>query len=151
MPRTNYRVSITPPGREAVQPPYRDYYPVVLCNGALLNLPIEPLPGGREAIALLMSNQTDFAVEKELGASLSKVAAEFSSEAIVGIPTLGLDYARIVARIWDLRITSPWGTPGSFGIPTSIPWEFTPSPVPERTKSCIWIRCWSSASPESGR
>jgi adenine/guanine phosphoribosyltransferase-like PRPP-binding protein len=99
MPRTTYHVSITaPPDREALLPPYRDHYPVALYNGTLLHLPIQPLPGGREAIALLMSNQTDFAVEKQLGASLCKVAAEFSPEAIVGIPTLGLDYARIVAR-----------------------------------------------------
>jgi adenine/guanine phosphoribosyltransferase-like PRPP-binding protein len=99
MPRTNYHVSITsPPGCEALSPPYRDYYPVTLCNGARLNLPIQPLPGGREAIALLMSNQTPFEVEKELGSLLTKLAAEFSAEVIVGIPTLGLDYARIVAR-----------------------------------------------------
>jgi adenine/guanine phosphoribosyltransferase-like PRPP-binding protein len=99
MPRTNYRVSITAhPERAASLPPYRDYYPVALSNGTRLNLPIQPLPGGREAIALLMSNQTDFAVEKELCAELGKVAAEFSPEAIVGIPTLGLDYARTVAR-----------------------------------------------------
>lgn len=99
MPRTNYQVSITARADgEAFSPPYRDHYPVVLRNGTVLNLPIQPLPGGREAIALLMSNQTDFAVEKELGASLSEVAAEFSPEAIAGIPTLGLDYARIVAR-----------------------------------------------------
>jgi adenine/guanine phosphoribosyltransferase-like PRPP-binding protein len=99
MPRTNYHVSITAlPGCEASPPPYRDYYPVTLCNGAHLNLPIQPLPGGREAIALLMSNQTPFEVEKELGSLLSKLAAEFTSEVIVGIPTLGLDYARIVAR-----------------------------------------------------
>jgi len=99
MPRTNYHVSITPsPGCGASPAPYRDYYPVTLCNGALLNLPIQPLPGGREAIALLMSNQTPFEVEKELGTLLSKLAAEFSAEVIVGIPTLGLDYARLVAR-----------------------------------------------------
>src|SRR5260221_5296160 len=99
MPRTNYHVSITPhPGCEASPPPYRDYYPVTLCNGTRLNLPIQPLPGGREAIALLMSNQTPFEVEKELSSLMSRVAAEFSAEVIVGIPTLGLDYARIVAR-----------------------------------------------------
>src|SRR5260221_6236586 len=99
MPRTNYHVSITPhPGCEALPAPYRDYYPVTLCNGTQLNLPIQPLPGGREAIALLMSNQTSFEVEKELGSLMCKLAAEFSPEMIVGIPTLGLDYARIVAR-----------------------------------------------------
>jgi adenine/guanine phosphoribosyltransferase-like PRPP-binding protein len=99
MPRTNYNVSIPSlPGCEAPPAPYRDHYPVTLCNGAQLNLPIQPLPGGQEAIALLMSNQTPFVVEKELGSLLCKLAAEFPSEVIVGIPTLGLDYARIVAR-----------------------------------------------------
>jgi adenine/guanine phosphoribosyltransferase-like PRPP-binding protein len=98
MPRTNYHVSITPAaGGGASHPPYRDYYPVTLCSGAVLNLPIQPLPGSQQAIALLMSNQTPFKVEKELAISLSKLAAEFSAEAIVGIPTLGLDYARLVA------------------------------------------------------
>jgi adenine/guanine phosphoribosyltransferase-like PRPP-binding protein len=99
MARTNYHVSITAPsGTGSPTPPYRDYYPVPLRNGTYLNLPIQPLPGGEEAIALLMSNQTPFEVERELGSSLSKLAAEFSAEAIVGIPTLGLDYARWVAR-----------------------------------------------------
>jgi adenine/guanine phosphoribosyltransferase-like PRPP-binding protein len=63
-----------------------------------LNLPLEPLPGGDKAIALLMSNQTPFEVEKELGSLLTHLAAEFSAQVIVGIPTLGLDYARLVAR-----------------------------------------------------
>jgi adenine/guanine phosphoribosyltransferase-like PRPP-binding protein len=99
MPRTNYHVTITSaPGSGASHPPYRDFYPVTLCNGALLNLPLQPLPGGADAIALLMSNQTPFDVEKELGSLLTKLAAEFSAEVIVGIPTLGLDYARLVAR-----------------------------------------------------
>jgi adenine/guanine phosphoribosyltransferase-like PRPP-binding protein len=98
MPRTNYHVSITRlAAGEAPAPPYQDYYPVTLCNGVQLNLPIQPLRGGREAIALLMSNQTPFEVEAELGSLLSALAADFSSEVIVGIPTLGLD-ARIVAR-----------------------------------------------------
>lgn len=103
MTRTNYHVSITPPGGGPQSPPYRDVYPVTLCSGAQLHLPIQPLPGGQEAIALLMSNQTPFEVETELGALLSKLAAQFSPEAIVGIPTLGLDYARIVARDLGFR------------------------------------------------
>ena len=98
MPRTTYHVTITPPPGRKSPPPYRENYPVTLCNGAQLNLPLQPLPGGEQAIALLMSNQTPFEVERHLGSLLSKLAAEFSSEVIVGIPTLGLDYARIVAR-----------------------------------------------------
>ncbi len=77
---------------------------MTLCNGGQLNLPIQPLPGGRQAIALLMSNQTPFEVERELASLLRALAAEFSPEVIVGIPTLGLDYARLVAR--DLGFTN---------------------------------------------
>jgi adenine/guanine phosphoribosyltransferase-like PRPP-binding protein len=99
MPRTTYHVSITPaPAAAVAPPPYHDYFPVILNTGAQLNLPIQPLPGGDEAIALLMSNQTPFEVEQELGASLCTLAADFSAQAIAGIPTLGLDYARLVAR-----------------------------------------------------
>lgn len=99
MPRTHYHVSLTDtPGARAPEPPYADTYPVSLVNGALLHLPLQPLPGGNEAIALLMSNQTPFAVEAQLGALLSRLAQPLAAEAIVGIPTLGLDYARLVAR-----------------------------------------------------
>jgi adenine/guanine phosphoribosyltransferase-like PRPP-binding protein len=99
MPRTNYHVFISPDsGAAPASAPYHDFYPVTLCNGARLHLPIQPLPDGREAIALLMSNQTPFDVEQALGTALSALAAGFAAEAIVGIPTLGLDYARWVAR-----------------------------------------------------
>jgi adenine/guanine phosphoribosyltransferase-like PRPP-binding protein len=98
MARTHYHVSITPAGGKAPDPAYSDVYPVALRNGRRLNLPIQPLPGGQEAIALLMSNQTPFAVETELGAALATLATEFDADAIAGIPTLGLDYARLVAR-----------------------------------------------------
>jgi adenine/guanine phosphoribosyltransferase-like PRPP-binding protein len=96
MPRTNYHVWISEPTGEPA--PYQDYYPVTLCSGAQLNLPLQPLPGGERGIALLMSNQTPFEVERELGSLLSRLARECSPEVIVGIPTLGLDYARLVAR-----------------------------------------------------
>jgi adenine/guanine phosphoribosyltransferase-like PRPP-binding protein len=99
IPRSSYHVSINPPSDcTPAAPPFRDCYPVLLRNGAQLILPIQPLPGDREAIALLMSNQTSFGVEHQLGALLSELAAEFSAEVIAGIPTLGLDYARLVAR-----------------------------------------------------
>jgi adenine/guanine phosphoribosyltransferase-like PRPP-binding protein len=97
--RTSYHVSMTPASEcTPAASPFRDCYPVTLCNGAQLILPIQPLPGDREAIALLMSNQTSFDVERQLGGLLTRLAAEFAAEAIVGIPTLGLDYARLVAR-----------------------------------------------------
>jgi adenine/guanine phosphoribosyltransferase-like PRPP-binding protein len=99
MPRTSYLVTLSPASAPApTGAPYHDVYPVALRDGSRLNLPLQPLPGGLEGIALLMSNQTPFEVEKALGAMLSKLAAEFAPEVIVGIPTLGLDYARLVAK-----------------------------------------------------
>ena len=99
MPRTDYHVTLTPAsGKAPTPPPFQDIYPVMLTNGSRLHLPIQPLPGGEKAIALLMSNQTSFTVEEQLGSMLSKLAAEFRADVIVGIPTLGLDYARWVAR-----------------------------------------------------
>ena len=89
---------LTPAGTVADASPYQDHYPVTLPGGEQLILPIQPLPGGREAIALLMANQTPFAVEAAMGALLTRLAGEFRPEVIVGVPTLGLDYARIVAR-----------------------------------------------------
>lgn len=96
--RMNYRAWISPPAEHEARPPYTEYYPVTLCSGAQLHLPLQPLPDGEQAIALLMSNQTPFEVEQALSVLLSGLAAEFSAEVIVGIPTLGLDYARNVAR-----------------------------------------------------
>jgi adenine/guanine phosphoribosyltransferase-like PRPP-binding protein len=81
-----------PPG-----PPYTDTFPVRLHDGTYVILPIEPLPGTEQAIVLLMSNQTPFTVEHKLSALLAELAAEFQPEIIVGIPTMGLDYARLVA------------------------------------------------------
>jgi hypothetical protein len=40
-----------------------------------------------------LSNQTPFTVEQALAPLLSELADGFAPEAIVGIPTLGLDYA----------------------------------------------------------
>jgi adenine/guanine phosphoribosyltransferase-like PRPP-binding protein len=99
MARTTYQVSLTSPSQSGfASPPFQESYPVRLFDGSLLELPIQPLPGGERAIALLMSNQTQFSVEDRLITLLAQLARPFAPEVIVGIPTLGLDYARLVAR-----------------------------------------------------
>lgn len=98
-PRTAYQVSIdSTPAAKIAAPPYADFYPVRLCDGSRLMLPIQPLPGGEQGIALLMSNQTPFSVERHVASLLSRLAREFEPEVIAGIPTLGLDYARLAAQ-----------------------------------------------------
>jgi adenine/guanine phosphoribosyltransferase-like PRPP-binding protein len=99
MPREHYLAFLTElPTEEVPRAPYAEYYPVQLGDGSQLNLPIEPLPGTDEAIVLLMSNQTPFAVERKLTSLLTDIAAQFRPEVIVGVPTMGLDYARAVAH-----------------------------------------------------
>ncbi|GAN95429.1 phosphoribosyltransferase [Komagataeibacter europaeus NBRC 3261] len=73
-------------------------YPVRLVDGSTLVLPLRPLPGGEKAIALLMSNQTGFAVERVLIRLLTDMVRELKPEVIVGVPTMGLAYARPVAE-----------------------------------------------------
>lgn len=73
-------------------------YPVRLTDGSTLVLPLRPLPDGQKAIALLMSNQTDFIVEREIIRLLTAMARELAPEVIVGVPTMGLAYARPVAE-----------------------------------------------------
>ncbi len=78
--------------------PYQSHYPVELLDGSTLELPLRPLPGGEGAIALLMSNQTPFAVEDALAPLIARVASTFSPDCVAAVPTMGLDYARLTAR-----------------------------------------------------
>jgi adenine/guanine phosphoribosyltransferase-like PRPP-binding protein len=73
-------------------------YLVRLHDGCCLSLPLIPLPGDDRAIALLMSNQTSFRVERNIVERMAKLARAASPEAIVGVPTLGLAYARPLAE-----------------------------------------------------
>ena len=50
------------------------------------------------AVALLMSNQTSFEVERNVVQRLTAVARAAAPDVVVGIPTLGLTYARPVAE-----------------------------------------------------
>jgi adenine/guanine phosphoribosyltransferase-like PRPP-binding protein len=100
MNQPHYHVSILASAQviASPQPPFQEYYPVRLLDGSYLNLPLQPFPDGQQAIALLMSNQTPFVVEQALTPLLAQAAKEFEPEAIAGVPTLGLDYARAVAK-----------------------------------------------------
>jgi len=74
------------------------HYSVPLADGSRLSLPLTPLPGGEKAVALLMSNQTSFAVERKIVERMIEPVRAAAPQAVVGIPTLGLTYARPVAE-----------------------------------------------------
>jgi adenine/guanine phosphoribosyltransferase-like PRPP-binding protein len=81
---------------------FTSHYPVRLADGCRLCLPLTPLPGGDKAVALLMSNQTSFAVERNIAERMTEKARAAAPEVVVGIPTLGLTYARPVAEALGL-------------------------------------------------
>jgi adenine/guanine phosphoribosyltransferase-like PRPP-binding protein len=77
---------------------FSTHYPVKLTDGCRLSLPLTPLPGGAKAVALLMSNQTSFLVERNIVQRMTELARASAPDAVIGIPTLGLPYARSVAE-----------------------------------------------------
>lgn len=74
------------------------YYRTQLHDNSLLDLPIQPFPNKRSAIALLMSNETSFDVEQAIIERMFQQIEAIQPEVIVGVPTLGLGYARELAK-----------------------------------------------------
>lgn len=85
--------------KEVPHPPYQNSCPVQLPDGDWLDLPLLPLPPDFDtAIAFLCSNQTTFEVEDRLTTEMAKLAQQWNPEVVIGMPTLGMVYAPIVAR-----------------------------------------------------
>ncbi|MEM8732349.1 MAG: phosphoribosyltransferase [Pseudomonadota bacterium] len=82
----------------AIEAPYQDRYPARLADGRVLALPIRPLAGTQTAIASLILNQASFAVEASLADVLARRIGEVEPDIVVGLPTLGLSLARLVAE-----------------------------------------------------
>jgi len=62
-------------------------------------LPIRQLPDNpSEAVASLILNQASIAVHDELGDILANAVRDFEPEVVIGLPTLGLTVANVVAR-----------------------------------------------------
>ncbi len=86
-----------PQGRPP-QPPYRFGYPVALPDGRVLELPLRALPDGKHAVASLIANQASFEVAAALADHMAELARANDAELVVGMPTLGLTFAPLVAE-----------------------------------------------------
>ncbi len=95
-----YWQELTPdvPAHFSGTPPYRFGYPVRLPDGRLLVLPLRQLPDGRHAVASLIANQASHAVVAALADHMAEQARSFAPEIVVGLPTLGLAFASLVAE-----------------------------------------------------
>jgi adenine/guanine phosphoribosyltransferase-like PRPP-binding protein len=81
------------------QPPYQGGYRCRLPDGDYLELPFLPLPPSFDrAIAFLCSNQTSFEVEDRLSTYMTDMVRDLHPEIVVGMPTLGMVYASLVAK-----------------------------------------------------
>src|SRR5262245_30242795 len=86
------------PVAEATKPPFQASYPARLPDGRVLVLPLRPLPDGEHAVASLIANQASFAVVAALADAMARLAGAASPDIIVGLPTLGLTFAPLVAQ-----------------------------------------------------
>ena len=80
------------------QPPFRLGYPVGLSGGGVLVLPLRPLPDGKHAVASLIANQASLAVVRALARSMTELARPAAADFVIGVPTLGLALAPLVAQ-----------------------------------------------------
>ena len=99
-PTTGYwqELTATIPARFAASPPYRFGYPVRLPSGRFLVLPLRRLPDGDRAVASLIANQASNVVVAALADHMAERARELDAVVAVGLPTLGLAFASLVAE-----------------------------------------------------
>lgn len=87
-----------PPARFSFTPPHHHGYPVRLADGQVLVLPLRRLPDGVHAAASLIANQASHAVVGSLADAMADEAQRFQADCVVGLPTLGLSFAALVAE-----------------------------------------------------
>lgn len=83
----------------AVTAPYRYGYPARLPDGRFLVLPLRCLPDGERAVASLIANQASFSVVRTLSGFMAEDARSLGAEVVVGMPTLGLVFAPLMADL----------------------------------------------------
>lgn len=103
-----------PAGSFSEAGPHEGFFPVSLCCGQQICLPIRPLADGQHALASLIVNQASFAVLDTLAAELAGRIRAFEPDVVVGLPTLGLTLASEVAKKLGHTRYVPLGTSRKF-------------------------------------
>ena len=90
--------------------PWQFGYPARLPDGRVLMLPIRPLANEpTHAVASLLLNQAALGVVEVLGGMLAAQLRNLQVDTVVGLPTLGLALASVVARDLDHTRYVPMG------------------------------------------
>lgn len=84
---------------KAIPAPWKYGYPAQLPDSRILMLPIRQIAGQpSEAMASLIINQASLSVHDELGDMLAEAVRDLDPEVVIGLPTLGLTLAKVVAQ-----------------------------------------------------
>lgn len=120
---------------QAAAPPYRDRYPAVLPDGAVLDLPIRDF--GDFGVAGFIANQASFPVVRRLAALMTDVARPFGATMVVGMPSLGQVFAPLVAEaLGHANWVAPgWSRKRWYEEVLSVPVHSITSPVERR----LWL------------
>ena len=105
---------IHPPKSFETQTSHSGFFPATLDDGRQICLPIRPVSDGQHALASLIINQASFAVQDVLAEGLAAKLSVHAPEVIVGLPTLGLTLAAMVARKLGHSRYVPLGTSRKF-------------------------------------
>jgi adenine/guanine phosphoribosyltransferase-like PRPP-binding protein len=120
-PTTSYWQTIeTAVPAERLRPPFQFGYPALLPDGRYLILPIRRREQKQRAVASFIANHASFEV---LDALASHMAAQIAGEApdvIIGLPTLGLALAPLIAQRLGHRSFVPFGTSRKFWYDESL-------------------------------
>lgn len=93
-----------------VGPPYSRGYPARLPDGRYLVLPLRGVPGDPDrCVASLIANHASLEVVDALAGFMAERARAFKAEVVVGLPTLGLAFAPMVARGLGFTRYVPFG------------------------------------------
>src|SRR5579859_2561843 len=80
-------------------PPYQRGYPAKLPDGRYLVLPLRAIPNHLDqCVTSLIANQASFEVIETLAEMMASACKDLNVEVVVGLPTLGLMFAPLVAQ-----------------------------------------------------
>jgi adenine/guanine phosphoribosyltransferase-like PRPP-binding protein len=114
-PTTSYwqKIENTVPA-ERLQPPFRFGYPALLPDGRYLVLPIRRRERKDRAVASFIANHASFEVLDALAGHMAGEAAAKRPDLVIGLPTLGLALAPLIARRLGHTTFVPFGTSRKF-------------------------------------
>jgi adenine/guanine phosphoribosyltransferase-like PRPP-binding protein len=114
-PTTSYWQTIEPAvPAERLRAPYQFGYPALLTDGRYLVLPIRRREQKQRAVASFIANHASFEVLEALADLMAAEVASKAAEVVVGLPTLGLALAPLIAKRLGHTRFVPFGTSRKF-------------------------------------